>query len=100
MNAPGPELASTDIIDQLNALAAELSAHGWAADVRTGRGRPPCVHTRNPEPGAAALAEDIYARPGTDGQWAYWWPWEQRIAGSPASAAAAIVRTLRSAGRP
>jgi hypothetical protein len=100
LNAPGPQLTSTDTIDQLNALATELAAHGWTADVRTKRGRPPCLHTRNPEPGAGALAEDIYARPGDNGQGAYWWPWDQRIADAPASAAAAIIRTLRSASTP
>lgn len=98
MNAPGPQLASTDVIEQLNALAAELSGHGWAADVRTSGGKPPRLHARNPEPGAAALAEDIYFRPGEGGQGAYWWPWDQLIAASPAGAAAAIVRALRSAG--
>ena len=108
MNAPGPDLTSTkqtstgltstDTIDRLDALATELSARGWAASLRRTRGRPPCLHTRNPEPGAGALAEDIYALPGEDGQWAYWWPWNQRIASSAAGAAAAIVRALRSAG--
>ena len=108
MNAPGPDLtstkqtstglSSTDAIGRLDALATELSARGWVASLRHTRGRPPCLHTRNPEVGAGALAEDIYALPGEDGQWAYWWPWKQRIAVSAESAAAAIVRALRSAG--
>ena len=106
MNAPGPELTSssgltgTDTIKRLDALATELSARGWVTSLRRTRGRPACLHTRNPEAGAGALAEDIYALPGEDGEWAYWWPWNQRIAVSAESAAAAIVRALRSADTP
>jgi hypothetical protein len=84
----------------LEALAAALSAHGWTAHVRTVRGRLPGVRAGNPEPGAAALSEDIYARPGPAGGWEYWWPWAQRIAGDPAAAAAVIVRVLRPEGTP
>jgi hypothetical protein len=86
--------------DALEALAAALSAYGWTAYVRTVPGRVASVRAGNPEPGAAALSEDIYAKPGPDGGWEYWWPWAERIAADPASAAAVIVRVLRPAGTP
>jgi len=60
--------------------------------------RVPSLHARNPEPGAAALSEHIYAQPRADGTWVYWWPWAQPIAETPSRAAAAIVRVLRPAG--
>ncbi len=81
----------------LDALAAELSARGWPSRVRTVPGRVPGLRAVNPEPGAGALSEDIYARPGTGGRWTYWWPWAEPIADDPASAAAVIVRVLRPA---
>jgi hypothetical protein len=84
-----------DTISRLNVLAGELSAYGWAAHVRALPGQLPSLRACNPEPGAAALSEDIYARPGTDGDWQYWWPWAERIASDPAAAAAVIVRVLR-----
>jgi hypothetical protein len=88
------------VTSRLAALAAELAGHGWTASVRTPRGRLPRLHARNPEPGAAALSETIHARPRTDGTWAYWWPWAEQIAETPAKAAAVIVRALRPAGTP
>jgi hypothetical protein len=100
LTAPGhmPDLA--EAADPLDALAAELSEHGWTAHVRKLPSRILSLRAGNPEPGAAALSEDIYAKPGPDGGWEYWWPWGERIAGDPASAAAVIVRVLRSAGTP
>jgi hypothetical protein len=86
--------------EALDGLAAELRALGWAAQVRTLPGRQPAVRAGNPEPGASALSEDIYARPGPGGGWEYCWPWAQPIASDPATAAAVIVRVLRSAGTP
>jgi hypothetical protein len=97
LNAPG---RLPDTADGLAALAAELSAQGWTTRVRTLRGRVPSLRASNPEPGASALSEDIYAKPGADGGWEYWWPWAERIASDPASAAAVIVRVLRPAGTP
>ena len=81
----------------LDALAAELSARGWTSRVRRLPGRLPGLRVVNPEPGASALSEDIYARPDQGGGWVYWWPWAEPIADDPAGAAAVIVRVLRSA---
>jgi hypothetical protein len=81
--------------DALNELAAELWALGWASRARTLPGRPAGLRASNPTPGAAALSEDIYAMPGADGQWEYWWPWGEQIAAIPADAAAVITRVLR-----
>lgn len=53
------------------------------------------LYARNPEPGAAALSEHIFARPRADGTWTYCWPWAEPIANTPATAAAIIVRVLR-----
>jgi hypothetical protein len=97
MNAPGPQGSPAETIACLNALAIELSAYGWKANVQKLHGKPPTLHAQNPEPGAAALSEHIYARPLADGSWAYWWPWTQPIAETAADAAAIIVRVLRSA---
>jgi len=88
------------MITRLDALAAALTAHGWTARLHAPRGRTPSLHARNPEPGAAALSEDIYAQPRADGTWTYWWPWAEPIAEAPDSAAAVIVRVLRPAGTP
>jgi|HubBroStandDraft_1064217.scaffolds.fasta_scaffold188363_2 hypothetical protein len=93
-------LLAETLHDALDALGAELSAHGWTAHVRALPGRVPGLRASNPEPGAAVLSEDIYAKPGPDGRWEYWWPWAERIAGDPAGAAAVIVRVLRPAGTP
>jgi hypothetical protein len=89
--------SSADIIDRLDMLAAELNTRGWTASVRTPRGGMPRLYARNPEPGAAALSESIYARPRADGTWSYWWPWAEPIAGTAAAAAAIVVRVLRPA---
>lgn len=100
MNVLGQEAGSDDAIGRLDALADALAAHGWAARVHAPRGRMPSLHARNPEPGAAALSEHIYAQPKANGTWTYWWPWAEPIAEAPASAAAVIVRVLRPAGTP
>jgi hypothetical protein len=50
---------------------------------------------QNPEPGARALAEFIYAAPKDDEFW-FWWAWAEPIATDTAEAAAAITRALRS----
>jgi hypothetical protein len=102
MNAPAPDaLASLQsaAAGRLEALAAEISALGWPARIDAPPGRIPCLRTRNPEPGAAALSEDIYAAPKA-GQWMFWWPWAEPITADPAAAAAIIVRVLRSASTP
>lgn len=97
MNTLGPQGSQAETVARLNALAAELTAHGWTASVREPRSKPPTLHAHNPEPGAAALSEHIYARPRIDGTWTYWWPWIEPIADTPADAAAVIVRVLRPA---
>jgi hypothetical protein len=86
--------------EALDALVAELSTLGWTAKIRTLPGHRPGVRASNPEPGATALSEDIYVRPGQGGGWEFCWPWAQPIASDPAAAAAVIVRVLRPAGVP
>jgi hypothetical protein len=98
LTALGPRGSSADTIARLDALATELNSHGWTSSVKTPRGGPPRLYARNPEPGAAALSESIYARPRTDGKWSYWWPWAEPIAETAAAAAAVIVRVLHPAG--
>ncbi len=88
---------SGSLRDALNGLAGELSALGWTSRLRALPGRPLGLRVSNPEPGAAALSEDIYAMRGACGQWEFWWPWDERIAVMPADAAAVIVRVLRPA---
>jgi hypothetical protein len=89
---------AAEAIVRLDALAAELAARGWTARVCAPPSRAPSLYARNPEPGAAALSEHIYARPRTDGTWAYWWPWAEPIAEAAAEAAAVIVHVLRPSG--
>lgn len=95
-----PRTSSADVLTRLDALATELAGHGWTATVQRPRGRVPRLHARNPEPGAAALSEDIYAQPTADGAWAYWWPWAEQIADTAAQAAGIIVRVLRPVDAP
>ncbi|HUY48670.1 MAG TPA: hypothetical protein VMV92_23625 [Streptosporangiaceae bacterium] len=97
MSTPAPAASAADAITRLNTLAAELAARGWPTRLDVPAGRAPSLHTRNPEPGAAALSEDIYAQPRADGTWWFWWPWAQPIAAGPADAAAIITRVLRPA---
>lgn len=98
--AASPGAGAADTIARLDALAAELGTHGWTARLHTPRGRPPRLHARNPEPGAAALSEHIYAQPRPDGTWMYWWPWAEPIAETAPDTAAIITRVLRPAGTP
>lgn len=86
-----------DILARLDALAAELAVRGWTTRVKAPRSDFPSLYARNPEPGALALPEHIYARPKPDGAWTYCWPWGQPIAESPDTAAAIIVHVLRPA---
>jgi hypothetical protein len=92
-----PRTDSADAIARLDALATELDSHGWTSSVQAPTGRTPRLHARNPEPGAAALSESIYAQPRADGTWSYWWPWAEPIAETAKAAAAIIVRVLRPA---
>jgi hypothetical protein len=79
-------------ITQLDALAAELADHGWAARLETPPRRLPRLEVQNPT--APALSEYIYAQPRRDGTWNYWWPWAQPIASAAAEAAAIIIGVL------
>jgi hypothetical protein len=95
-----PAYASAEVITRLEALAAELGAVGWPARLDTPPDRVPALLAHNPEPGAAALAEHVYAQPGADGIWAYWWPWAEPIAATPGEAAAIVTRVLRTRDTP
>lgn len=100
MNASVSAARPSERIARLEALATELAARGWTTRLHAPRGQSPSLHTRNPEPGAAALSEHIYAHPRTDGTWVYWWPWTDPIADTAADAATVIVRVLRAVGTP
>jgi hypothetical protein len=97
LTALGLRASSAEMIARLDALATELTAHGWTASVQAAPGHTPRLYARNPEPGAAALSESIYAQPRADGTWSYWWPWAEPIAETADTAAAIIVRVLRPA---
>jgi hypothetical protein len=81
---------------RLDALAAELTAHGWTAYVTTPRGRPACLFVQNPHD--RGMCVDVMAAPesGT-GDWWFWFGWAERIApaATPGTAAEAIARELR-----
>ena len=68
------------------------------ARLTTQAGRVPSLHVVNTA--AAVLAEDIYAGPGQDGVWWFWWSWAERIAVSDDMSAAArrIRRVLDARG--
>ncbi len=97
MTAPDTPARTAHTVIRLDALAAELTARGWHATLEAPPGRAPSLHAHNPEPGARALSERIYAQPRADGTWIYWWPWAQPIATTPATAAEIIIRVLRPA---
>jgi hypothetical protein len=93
--APAPTTIET-VIAMLQALGTELNAAGWATRLRIAPGRAPALLVQNPEPGAAALSETIYAAPKDDGFW-FWWSWAEPIARDTAETAALIRRALRAA---
>jgi hypothetical protein len=92
-SAPAVEVPGS--ITQLDAVAAELARHGWAARLEAPPGRLPCLHVQNPA--APASSGHVYAQRRHDGIWTYWWSWAQAIASTPAEAAAIIVATLQAA---
>jgi hypothetical protein len=65
-------------LGKLEGLADALTERGLRTRLVTPPGRVPSLHVVNPA--AAALAEDIYAGRGEDGQWWFWWSWAERIA--------------------
>ena len=96
--APGSTQFWHAYLDRLEGLAEVLARHGLRARLMTPAGRGPSLHVINPA--AAALAEDIYAGPGQDGVWWFWWSWAERIAVSDdlAAAASRIGRVLAARG--
>jgi len=74
-------MPGTDTAD-LEKLAAELGARGFAATITISDGRPPYLTAWNPD--ASALTEMILVDQGF-----YWWSWAERI--GPASEAAAAA---------
>jgi hypothetical protein len=101
MNAPvTPQQAAAnteEAIRRLDALGSDLERLGLRTRLDIVIDRPPSLHVQNPEPGAGALQEHIYAAP-KGGQWTFWWSWAEPVAELPADAAAVIARALRSAG--
>jgi hypothetical protein len=63
---------------RLEDLGEVLAGRGLRARVVAPPGRLPSLHVVNPQ--ACALAEDVYAGRGQDGQWWFWWSWAEQIA--------------------
>ena len=84
----------------LEALAIELAACGWTAQVHTPEGRVASLYVQNPS--APMLAEHIYAGSAADGTWSYWWSWADTVAPAtdPRGTAATITRVLGAAIQP
>jgi hypothetical protein len=81
---------------RLEGLAEVLARHGLRTRLITPPGRVPSLHVVNP--GAAALAEDVYAGRGQDGLWWFWWSWAERIAvGEDLERAATLIEHVLSA---
>ena len=75
---------------RLEGLAKVLTNHGMRTRLMTPPGRVPSLHVVNP--GASALAEDVYAGRGQDGLWWFWWSWAERIAaGEDLEGAASMI---------
>ena len=83
---------------RLQGLAEVLIDRGLRVRIMTPPGRVPSLHVVNPL--AGALAEDVYAGRGQDGQWWFWWSWAERItlAEDVEAAAARIERVLAASG--
>jgi hypothetical protein len=93
--APTPTTIES-VIAMLETLGTELGAAGWNTRLQIAPGRAPALFVQNPEPGAAALNEHIYAAPKDDGLW-FWWSWAEPIAKGTAETAVLIRRALRAA---
>lgn len=89
--------ATTDMytteIDDLERLAAELTACGLHAAIRTPQGRLPYLDVANPQ--ASLLTERVFAQEDS-----YWFSWCERITGCDQTAGAAdiLARVLRITG--
>ena len=83
---------------ELEKLAAEIDGEEYAVTLVSAAGRRPCLSITNRK--AVQLTEFIYAAPGGEDEWWYWWGWAQRICpvADLAGAAAAIDRVLRVLG--
>jgi hypothetical protein len=76
----------------LEKLAAELGARGFATTITTPDGRLPYLTAQNPD--ASAMIETILADQGF-----YWWSWAERIGpASDVAAAASRVAHVLAAG--
>lgn len=87
-----------EAVTRLEELADELRRHGWTATLRTPANGAPSLYVQNPEAGARALADHVYAAPKEDGFF-YWWSWNEPIspvARGAAEAAGTIMRALHS----
>ena len=62
---------------QLDALADNLAARGFAAHAIQG-GKHPCISVARRS--APQLSETVYTAPAADGGWWFWWSWADRIA--------------------
>ncbi len=76
-------------LDRLEGLAAALAAREFRTRLLSPAGRVPSLQVVNPA--AAALAENVYAGPGQDGGWWFWWSWAERIAAADDLAGAALL---------
>jgi hypothetical protein len=94
MSATDETETITHAVARLEALGAELDRAGWRTRLVAEPGRVPCLHVQNPQPGATALAEDIYCAPRGD-VWTYWWSWVEPICAEVAEAAAIVGKVLR-----
>jgi hypothetical protein len=85
-----------EALTQAEALAKELGRRGFATSVTADgmRHHYPCVRVTNAH--LARMSEDVYAAPGKDGKWAFWWSWADRIGpiGDIEKAAVAIAYVL------
>jgi hypothetical protein len=88
-----------DRIASLDALAAEMSARGWTAQVTTTTSRLACLFVQDPRD-RAVCGDVLAACDDSTGDWWYWFGWAERIAPveTPATAADAIVRGLQRSG--
>jgi hypothetical protein len=93
--ASAPATAET-VIAMLERLGAGLAAAGWTTRLQVAPGRAPALYVQNPEPGAGALNEHIYAGPKDDGLY-FWWSWGEPIAQGIPETAELIRRALRAA---
>lgn len=72
------EYTASDAVRQRGALARELIAQGFRAEIKSVDGYE-CVHVVSQT--VPELAEDVRAFPDSDGVWWFWWSWDDRIAG-------------------